>query len=166
MDMQTEQAVWRRVKGPGSMTAEEAVLPERLEALLIQELATISFLRLLSGKMRGQASTALFQIVKKTENRTRELTAMHFLMTGRTLRIKTPPVSVPDSISDALRVACLRMKQTAKSYEGLSAEFANSAEDFSRYVRQTQEQAGTLLGLLRNQLPRLTGTQKNGFTVK
>ena len=80
--------------------------------------------------------------------------------------MKTPPVSVPDSIPDALRESCLRMKQIAKSYESLSAEFADRAEDFSRYARQSRDQAGTLLGLLRNHLPRLTETQKNSFPVK
>ena len=36
MDLQSEQAVWRRVKGPGP-GAEEALLPERLEALILEE---------------------------------------------------------------------------------------------------------------------------------
>ena len=37
MEKQTEQEIWRRVRGPGGPTAEEAILPERLEALIVEQ---------------------------------------------------------------------------------------------------------------------------------
>jgi hypothetical protein len=57
---------------------------------------------------------------------------------------------------DALREACLRMEQTARAYGSLEAEFADRAALFSRFARQSRDQAGTLLTLLQNRLPRQT----------
>ena len=103
MDLQTEQAVWRRVKGPGAVTAEEAVLPERLEALILQEQADAAALRTLARRMGGQENAVLTRAAAGTEARARDLTALHFLLTGRRLRLKTPPVNPSGPLPEALR---------------------------------------------------------------
>lgn len=166
MDLQTEQAVWRRVKGPGAVTAEEAVLPERLEALIFQEQADASSLRVLARRLSGKGSAALSRIAAETDARTRELTALHYLLTGRRLRLNAPPVKPPAALPDALREACLRMEQTARTYGSLAEEFSDRAELFSRFARQSREQAQTLLNQLKNRLPRHAELQKNRFPAK
>ena len=166
MDLQTEQAVWRRVKGPGAVTAEEAVLPERLEALILQEQADAAALRTLARRMGGQENAVLTRAAAGTEARARDLTALHFLLTGRKLRLKTPPVNPPGPLPEALRELCLRLEQTAKTYRSLEAEFAERAELFGRFARQSREQARSLLSQMKNHLPRQTETQKNAFPTK
>lgn len=166
MDLQTEQAVWRRVKGPGAATAEEALLPERLEALVLQEQTDAARLQSLAKRIKGQGSGVMNRIAAETEARARELTALHYLLTGRRLRLKTPPPGAPGPLPEALRELCLRMEQTAKAYRSLEAEFSDRAELFARFARQSREQAGRLLSQLQSHLPRQTETQKIGFPVK
>ena len=166
MDLQTEQAVWRRVKGPGAVTAEEALLPERLEALILQEQADAAALRGLSRRMNGPESAALSRIAAAADSRAKELTALHSLLTGRRLRMKVPPVRNSGPVPEALREICLRMEQTAKAYKSLETEFADRAELFSRYARDSRDQARTLLSQLKNHLPRQADLPKNSFPLK
>lgn len=152
MDLQTEQAVWRRVKGPGAITAEEALLPERLEALILEEQADAAALRSLSRRMGGQGSAVLSRVAAGTEARARELTTLHYLLSGRRLRLKTPPAVLKGPLSETLRQTCLRLEQTAKAYGSLEKEFANRAELFSRYARQAREQVRSLMTQLQKTL--------------
>lgn len=166
MDLQTEQAVWRRVKGPGAVTAEEALLPERLEALILQEQADAAALRGLSRRMNGQGRAVLSRAAAATDSRARELTALHYLLTGRRLRMKTPPVQSSGPIPEALRETCLRLEQTARAYKSLETEFSDRAELFSRFARDSREQARILLSQLKNHLPRQAELPKNSFPLK
>lgn len=154
MDMQTERAVWRRVNGNGGLPAEEALLPERLEALILQERGDAACLRMLANRMGGQGSRAMLQIAASTETRVRELVTLHFLLTGRRLRLQTPPCGRPGDPVEALRAACLRMEQTSRSYERLGEEFSRRAEQFSKYARQSREQSRRLMAQLQNRLSR------------
>ena len=154
MDLKTEQAVWSRVKGTVGMTAEEAVLPERLEGLILQEQADAAALRELSRRMGGQGRGDLTRIANETAARARELTALHYLLTGRRLRVKTPNRPIKGPLPEALRELCLRLEQTGKSYAGLEQEFSERADLFGRCARQSRKQADLLLSQLKNQLLR------------
>lgn len=145
MDLQTEQAVWRRVKGPGAAAAEEALLPERLEALILQEQADAAVLRTLARRMGGQGSAVLSRVASGSEARARELTTLHYLLSGRRLRLKAPPAVIKGPLSANLRQTCLRMEQTAKAYGCLEKEFSDRAELFSRFARQAREQSRSLM---------------------
>ncbi len=140
MDHQTEQAVWRRVNAVGSVTAEEALLPERLEALLLQERADAASLRQLSRSMNGTGSAAVARVAAKTEARTRTLVTLHYLLTGRRLRPQTPPCGKPGETLEALRAASLRMEQTVKTYERLAEEFPERKALFSELGCQSRGQ--------------------------
>ena len=154
MDLQTEQAVWSRVKGPGGMTAEEALLPERLEALVLEQRAEAARLRALSGRVRGQGSAALARMARRSDARAGSLTALHYLLTGRRLRLQTPRLPKPGPMPEPLREACLSTRQTARAFEALSREFSDYAEDFGGYAAEVKSDARVLTELLKDQLRR------------
>ena len=153
MDLQTERAVWQRVKSPGGITAEEAVLPERLEGLVVQELSDASALRFAARRIRGQGSAALNRAAAKTDARVRELTTMHYLLTGRRLRLKAPPHGPAKPLPEALRELTLRSRQSARTYESLQAEFSEYARDFARFAADARAQTQILTQTLQTQLP-------------
>ncbi|MBO4418492.1 MAG: hypothetical protein J5789_01505 [Oscillospiraceae bacterium] len=152
MDLQTEQAVWRRVKGPGDMTAQEAVLPERLEALILEQRAEAAELRALARRMRGQGSAALNRMGARAETRVRALTTLHYLLTGRQLRIQPPRLPPKGPLPEALREAYLRSRQAARSFEALGKEFSDYEEDFADYAADTKSDSRSLAGLLQQQM--------------
>ena len=153
MDLQTEQEVWRRVKGPGGMRAEDAVLPERLEALILEQRADSAALQALSRQMRGQGSTVLSRMAQRTKRRAQKLTTLHFLLTGRRLRVRNPaklPAAGP--LPEALREAWLRNKQAARAYDALREEFSDYAEEFADYASEVKSDGRTLSGILAQQM--------------
>ena len=156
MDLQTEQAVWARVKGPGGMTAEEAVLPERLEAMILEQRADAASLRALARRMRGQGSATLAKLAERNTARARKLTTLHYLLTGRKLRLQTPKPQKPDPLPEALRAAWLRTRQAARAYDALREEFSDYAEDFADYAMDAKTDGRTLEGILRQQLGQKT----------
>ena len=112
MEKQIEQEVWRRVRGPGGPTAEEALLPERLEALIVEQQAEAAELRSIARRLRGQQSAALTRIAAGVEARVRALTTLHYLLTGRRLRLQPPGAKANAPVSEALRSLSLRLRQT------------------------------------------------------
>lgn len=149
MDLQSEQAVWRRVRGPGNMTAEEAVLPERLEAVTLEQQALAAYLRGLSGKLRGPRSAAAAAMARQTEQSVRELTALHYLLTGRRFQPRPPRQELPAPLPEALRQACLRTKQTGLAFDALQAEFSAYGTEFGRMAALAREHSRRLMELLR-----------------
>ena len=152
MDLQTEQAVWSRVKAPGGVSAEEAVLPERLEALILEEGSLARSLRSLAPRLRGPQKAELQRIAARNESRARSLTTIHYLLTGRRLRLRPPRPSRPGPLPEALREACLQMRQCVRAYEALEKEFSAFEEDFARYSNQSRTDARGLTAFLEQQL--------------
>ena len=152
MDQQSEQAVWRRVKAKGSVTAEEALLPERLEALILQERADAAALRMLSRRMGGQGSAPVSRAAASSEARARTLVTLHYLLSGRRLRLQTPPCGKQDDLPEALRQASLRMEQTAAAYASLAKEFPERGELFSGLSCQARGQYRALTARLQSLL--------------
>ena len=154
MDLQTEQAIWRRVKGPGGMTAEEGLLPERLEALILEERSAAAALTALSRRMGGRERSVPARMARQAEARAAQNVTLHYLLTGRRLRLQParPPVQGP--LPEALRQACLQARQTALAYESLQREFRDYEAEFGRYAAQAREDARALTGLLEQQLRR------------
>lgn len=152
MEKQIEQEVWRRVRGPGGPTAEEALLPERLEALIVEQQAEAAELRSIARRLRGQQSAALTRIAAGIEARVRALTTLHYLLTGRRLRLQPPGAKANAPVSEALRSLSLRLRQTERAYVGLQGEFADYAEDFERFARQTRTDGRSVTELLQAQL--------------
>ena len=152
MEKQIEREVWRRVRGPGGPTAEEALLPERLEALIVEQQAEAAELRSIARRLRGQQSAALTRIAAGVEARVRALTTLHYLLTGRRLRLQPPGAKANAPVSEALRSLSLRLRQTERAYVGLQGEFADYAEDFERFARQTRTDGRSVTERLQAQL--------------
>ena len=152
MDLQTEQEVWRRVKGPGPVTAPEALLPEKLEALILEQRTDAAALRDLSRRLRGQGSAVLNREAGRTEARVRELTTLHYLLTGRQLRLRTPPPVPGGPLPEGLRTLCLRLRQTTRACESLGEEFSDYAREFEGFAADARTQVRVLTQVLQSQL--------------
>lgn len=152
MNLQTEREIWRRVKGPGGIAAEEALLPERLEALITEERSLAVSLRSLTPRLRGPQRGELTRIAARAEGRARGLTTLHYLLTARRLRLPPPRPGKPGPLPEALREACLRLRETAKAYESLRGEFSSCGEELNGYSTQTAADARALTVLLERQL--------------
>lgn len=151
VEARKEQEIWRRVRGGAAPGAAEALLPERLEALILEQRADAAAMRALAGRMRGPASGRLRSGAAALEHRARELRGLHYLLTGRRLRPQSPPLRLPEPPAEALRQLCLRQREAARSFGALGEEFRDFAGDFDAWAGQAREQAGALLRLLRNQ---------------
>lgn len=154
MDLQTEREIWSRVKGPGGIAAEEALLPERLEALISEERSLAASLRSLTPRLRGPQRGELTRIAARAEGRARALTTLHYLLSGRRLRLQPPRPNKPGPLPEELRELCLRTRRSVRAYEALGREFSACEEDFARYGDQTRADVRSLTSLLEQQLRR------------
>ena len=148
-----EQAVWRRVQGGSPIRAEEALLPERLEAMIVEQQADAAELGALSRRLRGPSGGALVRQARQAEARVRWLTTLHYLLTGRRLRLQGPkPSPKPAPLPEALRGACLRAQQSERAYRALGEEFSDYAGAFSQKAAEASALGRTLLNALQAQL--------------
>ena len=153
MDYQAEEAVWRRVRGPGP-TAEEALLPQRLEALALELMGEEEALKRLSRRLGGSQGAAVSRLASQLRAGTRDLTTLHYLLTGRRLRLKPPAAAPSGSVTEALRLACLRAAQSARAFRGLAEEFQEQAEELKRYAQDSEARQRSLTRILRSRLDR------------
>ena len=128
MEEDREWSVWNRVLNPGGPTAEEALLPERLETLITEQRSGAVVLRRLAERLRGQERQVFLRMAADGESRARELTAFHFLLSGRRLRLRRPCPAVPADLPEALREAYLRQRDAARAVHALAADYACCAE--------------------------------------
>ena len=54
MNRETELEIWNRVRGPGLLNAEQALLPERLEQAILDQKQNAAELRQLSRRFGGR----------------------------------------------------------------------------------------------------------------
>lgn len=152
MNPQTEREVWSRVRAPGQITAEESVLPERLEALVSAERENAAELRAASGRLRGGERAAFLRMANEDEACASELCTMHYLMTGRRLRIRAEAARLPQDLPEALRRLWQRQREAAEAYEALSRDFSAYAASFQKYARRSQKQMARISAALRGKL--------------
>lgn len=152
MDRETEQEIWRRVRQPGAGNAEEALLPERLERLILEQKLNAAGLKALSARLSGHERQTFLRIAAETENRARELTTVHYLLSGRRLRLKPAEVSVPKQLPEALREAFFRQQQSARDLRDLSREFAGYAELFERLAGEASRHSRLIMQALQGRL--------------
>lgn len=162
MNHEIEQAVWQRVRGmEPPLPAAQALLPERLEALLLEEQATQAALRELSRRAPGNQRQRLQRLSARAGERSGALTTLHFLLTGRRLRIKPPLPPDRSPYPEALRTAWLRLRQTARAYTGLASEFREEARDLEAGAADAEADSRQLAALLRTgPRPPVPGTRQ------
>lgn len=152
MTRETEQAIWSRVRGPGAMNAETALLPERLEQLILDQKRNAAQLRQLSRRLSGPGRAQLARMAGESDDRARELTAVHYLLTGRRLRLQPKPEPLPRDLPEALRTASLRQQEAARSFAALAGDFSDWSETFSRMGRDSRSMLERITRLLRAQM--------------
>ena len=152
MNPETEREVWSRVLTPGQMTAEEALLPERLEALISLERRNAAELKVVSARLRGADRAAFLRMAARDEARAAELQAMHYLLTGRRLRLSGRAEPLPRDLPEALRMLWLRRREMARSYAELSRDFSAYAETFGRFSAETRRQMEQISAALRGRM--------------
>ncbi len=130
MDPETEREIWRRVQQTDRLNAEEILLPERLERT-IQEQRTLTALLLRTARrLGGGERTALLRMAAGTRSAAEELTTLHYLLTGRELRLKAMPLPPTAPVREELRELCLRIRRSAKEMNALAADFSAYADQF------------------------------------
>ena len=153
MDHETERAVWQRVRGPGQLSAEEALLPERLERLILEQQIDAGNLRQLSARLRGPEKASLARMAAEQENQARELTTLHYLLTGRRLRLKVPKPPLTADLPQAIREQFFRQKQAARDLQGLQRDFSAYAAHFAGMEQAAQRNSCMLARILEGRLP-------------
>ena len=106
----------------------------------------------MSRRVSGARSGRLSRIAAQCEARSRSLRTLHYLLSGRRLRLQSPPLPRPAPLSEALRQAALDLRQTAQSYESLEREFEDYAKDFARYAAETRSQLAAVIEILQAHL--------------
>lgn len=152
MDRETEQEIWRRVRQPGSMNAEEALLPERLEDLILEQRLNAGGLKTLAGRMTGTERQVFMRMASENENRASELAALHYLLTGRRLRLKQPEVPIPKPLPEALREVYFRQQQSARDFRNLAREFDGYGELFERLGAEAVRHSRLVMQALQGKL--------------
>lgn len=144
----TERVVWERVQSTGTITAENALLPERLTALIEGERKTAAACTQLACRLSGSAGMALRRIRAQAENRARQLTALHFLLTGKRTCIKAPQVPFHKNLCEALRENCLSMLALQEQYGKVAAEFPAHADTLDCLSLSLRNDLRTVTGIL------------------
>ena len=152
MDRETEREVWRRVQRPGGLPAEQALLPEQLERMILEQKMNAVELRSLAGRLNGQERRAFFRMAAENDNRAKELTTLHYLLTGRSLRLKLPPQSPIGDVTEGLRRAFFRQKQSASGFSELARQFESYADQLARMANQAQNHSDRIRRTLQTRL--------------
>lgn len=126
--MKTESAVWERVSARGGITAEQALLPERLAELMTEETRLAAAFFRLAGRLSGTDGTTMRRLGAQAEARTRRLRTVYFLTSG--LRADLRPAEVPfyACLCEALRAQCLCILALQKKYDETAKEFPDCRE--------------------------------------
>ena len=153
MDREMEREVWQRVRGPEHPNAAQALLPERLERLILEQQIDAGTLRQLSGRLRGPERTSVARMAAELENRVRSLTTLHYLLTGRRLRLKAPQPPLSADLPQAIREQYFRQQQTARELSGLGRDFSDYAGRFAEMERDARRNSRLLADILEGKLP-------------
>ena len=143
-----ERAVWERVQSTGTLTAENALLPERLTALIEGEKKTAAECTQLACRLSGSAGMATRRIRAQAEGRARHLAALHFLLTGKRTYIKPPQIPFHKNLCEALREHCLSMLALQEQYAKVAAEFPAHAKAMDRLSLSLRNDLRTATSIL------------------
>lgn len=152
MDRETEQEIWRRVRNPGGTNAEEALLPERLERLILEQKINAIGVKTLAARLGGAERQVFLRMAAEIENHARELTTVHYLLTGRRLRLNPTETTVARQLPEALREAYFRQQQASRDYRNLTREFEGYAELFDRLADEAARHSRLILQTLQGRL--------------
>ena len=152
MDPETEREIWRRVRQNDRLNAEEILLPEKLEeSIQERQMLTDLLVRTAQSLSKGER-TALLRISAQLRSDIRELTTLHYLLTGR--RLKLPPGQLPPKapIREELRALYFRFRRAAKNSDLLSKDFSEYEKEFREDAQVLRRAERTIAGILKGKL--------------
>ena len=152
MNQETEQNVWRRVQGGNSLPADRALLPERLEQMYLEQRMLAESLGDLARRSGGSDRAVLNRLASENADRARELRTLHYLLTGRQLKLKLPREPGREPMEEALRRAYQAQRQAARSFRLLEREFSEYEEDFSAMAREADRHSRLISRVLNRKL--------------
>ena len=149
---ETDRQIWARVRESGTLTAEQALLPERLTALMAQEKTLAAACRQLEARLFGTGCNAVRRIRAQSENRVRRLKTQMYLRSG--LRADPQSSSTPfyALLCEALRAACLLAQTLQTQYLKTAEEFPGEAEMLSPLAAELGCNLKMLTALLQRSL--------------
>ena len=139
--MKTESAVWERVNARDGITAEQALLPERLAELMMGEAQLAAAFSRLAGRLSGADGAMMRRLRAQGESRVRRLRTEYYLLSGMRADIRPPEVPFYPSICEALRAQCQSLLTLQKKYDETAREFPACAalpEESRAALRQTR----------------------------
>lgn len=129
------------------------MLPQRLEALIMAEQVSAGLCRAMA-KGPGPDRPVLRRLAGDAERRARELTTLHYLLTGRRLRLKLPQPPPVGSYPEQLRQQYLQQRQMDRAYDRLAREFEGYSDQFVQLQKESRQAGKTLQNLLSRQIDR------------
>ena len=135
MDPEKEREIWRRVQRNDTLNAEETLLPQRLESDIQEQRRLSSHLLRTAGMLRGGERTVFQRMARDTASGADRLTTLHYLLTGRILRLRALPLPPKRPLPEELRSLYFSVRQSAKEMSALAGEFA----EFSDLFREREQ---------------------------
>lgn len=152
LDRQTEHSVWERVGARPCLTAAQALLPERLTALMQREITGAAACRQLAARLSGTDGASLRRLQAQAQARVRQLNALRFLYTGLRAEIKPANIAFHSAVCDALREEGLLLAALQEQYEKTAEEFPTQAEQLTALCTQVRQNLRSLTDVLQRHL--------------
>lgn len=147
------KAVWQRVQaGRDTLTAEEALLPERLSQHIMGEKGDSQAYRRLALRFQGQDSAALRRMAEEESGHARELNALYYMRTGRRTDLRPREEPQPADRLQALRGRYLEELSGAAGYAQAARDFPAYGEMFQRLSQAEHRHSQALLEILQRHL--------------
>ena len=129
MNPETEREIWRRVQQTERLNAEEILLPERLETAIQEQRLLSELLVRAAQRLPKGARSGLLQSAAQLRDGVRSLTTLHYLLTGRRLRLHPLPTPPAEPVPSELRRIWARLKKASGETALLERDFQEYAED-------------------------------------
>ena len=149
MDRETEREIWKRVQSGGQIGSEEALLDERLEKTILAAKQSAADLRRVAARLNPSQRGKFLRMAAQSENSEEELTAIHYLLTGRRLKLHPKPGRLPQELPEALRAIWMQIRDLSRDYAALSRDFSDYADSFEQMRKRNDSflpQIGQALG--------------------
>lgn len=152
MSEQNDRLIWERVTAKNNLTAEQALLPEYLIALITKEKNCAAAYHQLAARLSGAESNTMRRLKAQAENRVRQLNTHYFLLTGMRAGVKPETVPFHSELCDALREQCLSMLALQTQYEKTLCDFPTHTDALKPLSAELRQNLRTVTGTLQKRL--------------
>ena len=152
MDPETEREIWRRVQQTDRLNAEEILLPEKLEQAIQDQRTLTALLIRTARRLPNGDRSALLRIAADTRSGTEELSTLHYLLTGRQLRLRPRPLPPQKPVREELRDLYHRFRSAAGEAGAIAGQFSDYADRLRERERQLTLAARGISTVLKGKL--------------